>query len=112
MDEERKLELMMRDKAELADTELAELVAAMNEPTKVPPCPVCEEKLEPTSAGYGVMTRYGCPTANAEVLRHRSGDKATDEAHIHFDRSRFEDRRQTDPWAYELAFRILNVSEA
>jgi hypothetical protein len=107
---ERGFELAQKSKQDLTLSELVELVLEMNTPTEIPPCRVCGAELEIGAAGGGYPTRYHCGSANADVLKHKSGTREYSEAFEHYSESTFEDRRSVDPWAYELAKRLNSDS--
>lgn len=67
------------------DEQLLATLTKRYEPTIAPPCRVCGAPLDIVACGGGSPTRYACSTQSASNL-------PTD--WDHYDRSRWEDRRQ------------------
>lgn len=93
---------------ELTAKELAEMVLKLNEPTHIPPCRVCGAPLQATIRGGNRAVVYHCSSPEAEFLADGGGGFGSP-AYEHWAKSWFEDGRQTDPYAYELARRLLAV---
>ncbi|CAN7781835.1 hypothetical protein LJR175_008172 [Variovorax sp. LjRoot175] len=89
----------------IIDEQLLQELTQRYEPTVVPVCRVCGAALEVAAVGGGSPTRYACATQSASVL-------PTD--WDHYERSRWEDRRQGgDEAVMQLiaAYRALMASE-